>query len=179
MARTATATKKRKPKRKPKPGGRPSKCTPAVTQAIAGHVRRGMPRERAAIRAGVSPTTFYRWMQDGETQTRGPYREFREAVQGAEAELLEKLVGAVVDTALDANTPADPGTRLRAQTYMLSNRFPGEFTTRQEVRHEGKDGGPIAVAAAVTVQPIITADVAAGLEPDQLAALARELMTKG
>jgi hypothetical protein len=177
MARTAS--RKRTRTKKTKPGGRPSKCTPAVTQAIAGHVRRGMPRERAAIRAGVSPTTFYRWMQDGEMQTRGPYREFREAVQGAEAELLERLVGAVVDTALDANTPADPGTRLRAQTYMLSNRFPGEFTTRQEVRHEGKDGGAIQVSADVKVAPIITADVAAGLDPEQLAALAREMMSKG
>lgn len=172
MARTATRTKRRKPK----PIGRPTKCTPVVIQTIADHIRRGVPRERAAQAAGVGRTAFYRWLDEGETQSRGPYKDFRDAVQGAETELLGKLVGLVIDTALDDQRDADPGTRLRAATYMLSNRFPTEFTTRSEVRHEGKDGGPVQVAAAVSIQPVITADVAAGLSPEQLAELAREFM---
>lgn len=180
MARTATRTK-RKPKRPATPRtGRPGKCTAQLTAAIADHIRKGVPRERAAALVGVGRTTFYRWMEEGETQARGLHKDFRDAVQGAENELLGKLVGLVVNTAIDPATIADPGTRLRAATYMLSNRFPTEFTSRSEVRHEGKDGGPIQVAADVKVQPVITADVAAQLDAEQLAALAREMLaTKG
>ena len=45
--------------------GRPSKLTPQVQETILGLIRQGLNPERAAHASGISPTTFYRWMQEG------------------------------------------------------------------------------------------------------------------
>lgn len=45
---------------------------------------------------GVSQTTFYRWLQDGEgPKARSPYREFREQLERAKGMLLHKSAATV------------------------------------------------------------------------------------
>lgn len=118
-------------------------------------------------------------MADGETEPDGIYGQFRQAVCNAEDALVERAVATATDL-LNPRRCKKPEVRLNAAKFILSHRFPADFSSRSEVRHEGKDGGPIQVAADVKVQPVITADVAAGLDAEQLAALAREfLASKG
>ena len=45
---------------------RPTKLSPQVQDTILGLIRKGLNPERAAHAAGVAPSTFYRWMRDGE-----------------------------------------------------------------------------------------------------------------
>ena len=45
---------------------RTTKLSPAVQDKICAAIRAGMYQHRAAIGAGVSETTFYRWMEQGD-----------------------------------------------------------------------------------------------------------------
>lgn len=83
-----TTKKKRAPrtpaKREP---GRPSDLTPTTKTKLIGSLLAGNHREPACRYAGVHPATFYRWLEKGAAQTTGQYREFRDAVEAAEAEV--------------------------------------------------------------------------------------------
>jgi hypothetical protein len=80
--------------------GRPSKCTPEVTAAIADRIRAGNFPDVAARCEGVGKSTFYAWMQRGEAEDEGPYRDFVESVTRAEADF-ESLTLADVRSAVD------------------------------------------------------------------------------
>jgi transposase len=78
---------------------RPTKCTAEITAAIAQRIADGNFPDVAAQCEGVGKSTFYAWMQRGEAESEGPFREFVEAVTRAEAEFedatLEKVRTAV------------------------------------------------------------------------------------
>jgi hypothetical protein len=46
-------------------GGRPSRLTVAVALALMRHVGQGEPLEDAARRAGIGPSTLWRWLAAG------------------------------------------------------------------------------------------------------------------
>ena len=64
---------------------RPTKLTSAVQDRVVAAIRAGNYPEAAARSAGISESTFYRWMARAELEASGPYRSFREAVVLAEA----------------------------------------------------------------------------------------------
>lgn len=70
---------------------RPTKLDVRRREAILESLRTGSPRGVAARTAGIAEATFFRWMVDG----RPLYREFREAVERAEAEAEHSAVQAV------------------------------------------------------------------------------------
>lgn len=70
---------------------RPTKLDVRRREAILEGLRTGSPRGVAARTAGIAEGTFYRWMVDG----RPCYREFREAVERAEAEAEHSAIQAV------------------------------------------------------------------------------------
>jgi hypothetical protein len=72
--------------------GRPSKLTPAVEEKLLGALRLGNFRSIAARFAGISPATFYRAMADHRPR----FREFREAVEQAEATAEVQIIGNIV-----------------------------------------------------------------------------------
>src|SRR5947199_10829600 len=65
---------------------RPTKLTPEVTERIVQAVKAGNYVHVAAQAAGISPSTFYRWMERGERESDGIYAEFYTAVRRAEGE---------------------------------------------------------------------------------------------
>jgi hypothetical protein len=65
---------------------RPSKLTKQVQERICSAIRAGNYPAVAAVAAGISEATFYRWMEQGRTAGKGPHRDFYEAVKQAEAE---------------------------------------------------------------------------------------------
>lgn len=80
--------------------GRPSKLTPAITEAIAQRVRDGNFPEVAAQCEGIHRATFYAWMQRGQAEESGPYRDFHDAITRAEADF-ENATLAEVRAAVD------------------------------------------------------------------------------
>lgn len=158
--------------------GRPTKLTPVTQKRITDLIRKGVPRERAARLAGVVPSTFHLWMQKGDAGEEG-YSEFPEAIRMAEDLLIERAVGSITD--IFEGQGYEPSTRLNAAKFILSHRFPGEFSTRQEVRNTGPDGGPIKVEGTlgVTVAPLFSDEQLAAMGPEQLAAAIGALVGAG
>lgn len=64
--------------------GRPSSLTPAITAKVCEVISAGCCLAVAAAYVGVSKRTIQRWMKLG--RKKGPYRDFRRAVQRAKAQ---------------------------------------------------------------------------------------------
>ena len=109
--------------------GRRSKLTAEVQEKIVRVIRAGNYAYIAAEYAGIGQSTFYRWMEQGEAQTAGPYREFREAVKAAEREAEIRAV-ATVQQHMGKNWQA-------AMTY-LERKFPQRWGRRLDVTTEGR-----------------------------------------
>lgn len=65
--------------------GRPRKLTPDVHQRIVNLIRGGAFPSVAARAAGISKSTFYRWLDDGVAGRRGPFQAFYLDVMEASA----------------------------------------------------------------------------------------------
>lgn len=83
--------------------GRPSKLTPETQAAIVAAVEEGNYPEVAAESEGVNGRTYYRWMQQGESDAPEdePYRQFRQAITRARAKAERSMVGIVRAAAAD------------------------------------------------------------------------------
>jgi hypothetical protein len=102
--------------------GRKCKLTQEVQQRIVDCLVLGASRATAAAAAGIGESTLYRWLDQGEASSRGPFRQFWEAVRGAEHEAeisaLRHWHGAM---------PKD----WRACMAFLERRFPKRWGLRQ------------------------------------------------
>lgn len=141
--------------------GRPTKLTPKVQAAICEAIREGTGREEAARLAGVSTTTFHRWMSEGATAEEGEFREFREGVLQSEAELQREAVGLLAKQLRDS----DSRLAQRAAIFILTHRFRSVFSSRQE--SSGPNGGPIEVESRAGS---LSAEALAAMTPEQAAA---------
>jgi hypothetical protein len=65
---------------------RPVKLTAAVSERIVQAIRAGNYPEPAARAAGISPSTYYRWMTRGQQEPTGIFHDFAETVARAEGE---------------------------------------------------------------------------------------------
>src|SRR5262245_23417826 len=100
---------------------RPTKLTPELREQIVQALRAGNYAEAACQAAGISASTYYRWMARGE-QEPGVYREFRVAVLQAEA-VAEVHAVAIVRRAM--------GEDWRAALAYLERRHPNRWRRRQ------------------------------------------------
>jgi hypothetical protein len=130
---------------------RPTELTPEVADRIAQLIRAGNWPETAAVAAGVSERSYYRWMARGEQavqlQESGkrvhrpeePYRQFWQQVKRAESESQVIAVSHLMKA-----MPSTP----TAVLAWLERRFRQEWgrTERQEL--SGPGGGPSAIASA-------------------------------
>ena len=64
---------------------RPTKLDTDIHNRIVEAIRSGNYAEPSSRSAGISLSTFYRWLARGEAEEQGPYRDFLEAVREAEA----------------------------------------------------------------------------------------------
>lgn len=89
--------------------------------------------ETAARYAGISETTYYRWMQEGGAPgAPAKKRELWEAVRKAEAEAEVRGV-VIIQTAAQ--------TQWQAQAWLLERKYPAKWGRKQQIT--GADGGPI------------------------------------
>lgn len=99
--------------------GRKTKCTPEVVEKICESLRLGDFRVAAAESAGVSETTFVRWMAEGANPDgRQRYRAFRASVLEAEKASKSKALG-VLDKSMESE---DEGIRVKTATWVLERR---------------------------------------------------------
>jgi hypothetical protein len=80
--------------------GRPTSLTSDLAQVIAASIADGATFDAAMAAAGVHPSTGYRWLSEGSSDTGGKqFREFREAVTRARAKAELAMTAAVVQDA--------------------------------------------------------------------------------
>ena len=115
--------------------GRPTKLTPAIQEQIVGDIKAGNYAEVAAKRAGIDRTTFFTWMQKGETASCGEFRDFHDAIRIAEGHAEVRAV-----TVVAAAMPGD----WKAASWYLERKWHDRWGRRQVIEHTGTDGQPVA-----------------------------------
>lgn len=120
-----------------RPAGRPSLINPQLVEKICGDIRALLPTRVAARRAGVSNTTLFVWLEKGAKQKRGVYREFRNSIEGAEAD--RRALFAAQIAKAGRGTDKRPGD-WRAMGYLAERFDPEEFGLRINVRVEEELG---------------------------------------
>jgi hypothetical protein len=110
-------TAKRIPAPKPRPTGRPTLRSPEVEKAILASLLNGNTREDSSLAAGVSPSALRLWCHEDVA--------LAAAVEKAEAEARQKMVGVVVKAATD-------GTWTAAMTF-LERRDPEHWARRERI----------------------------------------------
>jgi hypothetical protein len=101
--------------------GRKPKLTPELQRRVVDIVRAGNYLEIAAAACGIHRSTLHRWLERGEQQSHGMYREFYLAVERAqsEAELRDMLlIGKAA------------ATDWRAAAWRLERRAPRRYGTQ-------------------------------------------------
>lgn len=116
------------------------KLTPETQDKICVAIRLGNDKKIAAALAGVSETTFYRWLEMAEApNAKKEYREFRESVERAEAEAEVSRVARITQA-------ADNGT-WQAASWWLERKFPERWGRNDKIRQEitGANGGAVEI----------------------------------
>ena len=130
---------------------RPTELTPELADQVAKFIRVGNWPEAAAVAAGVSARTFYRWMARGRDadelheadgavdEVDEPFWQFWQQVKRAEAES-EALAVAQLTKAM----PSTP----TATIAWLERRFRERWSRTERLEHAGDGGGPVLIVDA-------------------------------
>lgn len=113
---------------------RPTKLDAERQERILAAIRAGSYAEPACRAAGISESTYYRWLQRGEAEEQGIYADFVRAVRRAEAEAEVQAVEFV-----QLHMPKD----WRAAITFLERRYPSRWRRQTSSEISGPGGGPI------------------------------------
>src|SRR5262249_43526879 len=100
-------------------GGRPSKLTPELQEAICKSIREGNCLSTACRCARISYRTFRNWMVKGRKAKKGQFRQFFQAIDQAEAESEAAAV-----KAWQSQIPRN----WQAAMHWLARRFPERWS---------------------------------------------------
>lgn len=125
--------------------GRPTECTPELTQKFAVALGKGMPRDLACDLLRIHRATFYDWMAKGADGVH-PYADFADAIKEAEGQLVSDCLDAIVEAGSGDNA------QWQARAWLLERRHTAMFG-RSRVEVSGPDGGPVQTQARVVIVP--------------------------
>lgn len=103
-----------------RPAQRPTKYTPERVKSILSDLAAGIPKQHAAIRAGVSDQTLLNWEHK--------YPEFAAGIRKAEADAVARNVALIQRAAQDGTW--------QAAAWWLERRHPEEFGRRDRLSIE-------------------------------------------
>lgn len=116
-----------------KRAGRPTKLTPELQKQYCELIALGVPRTHAARAVGIGVSTLMRWLADGEKQTRGRYKEFREAVESAEGACVAVYLDVIKSAAMGIGQK-DGIPQWAAAAWVLERRFAQWFGRKSEIK---------------------------------------------
>jgi len=115
------------------------KLTEERVTAILDALRLGVTQENAARYAGIHPSTYYRWLEEGGSDNAAPeFREFKVSVEKARAEAEVRNVAIIADA-------AKRGT-WQAAAWFLERSMPKDWSATRKTELTGADGGPVSVS---------------------------------
>jgi hypothetical protein len=105
---------------------RPSDLTPALQGLIADSIGKGVPPEVAAVAAGITARTYYRWKAKGQADEEAdldtPHARFCQALKEAEA----TAQGLLLET---IRLAPETGAKWQAAAWILERRWPRLYST--------------------------------------------------
>lgn len=113
-----------------------SKLTPEVQEKICAAIAAGNYDIVAARYAGISDTTFYRWLKEGEEAANGIKHGFWVAVKDAGAKAEVRNVALIENAA---------SFTWQAAAWWLERKYSDRWGRRERLEHVGDAGGPMEV----------------------------------
>lgn len=106
--------------------GRPTKLTVETQEAVASYLEEGYSIRVAAVKAGITESTYHRWRKRGraaaDANEQGPFREFWERTEAAKAEGEKRWTERAYEYALEAES-------FGAAMEILRKRYPESWTS--------------------------------------------------
>ena len=112
--------------------GRPNMLDPITIEHVCNGIRLGLPNKDAALRAGVSPSTFYSWVRQArKPDATDEFLQFLESLDRSRSDLKAILLTRIHKASTEG--------QWQAATWMLARKFPKEFgqTVETKVQHSG------------------------------------------
>ena len=131
--------------------GRPKKLTAELTATMCDALRQGATRRSACALAGISHTTFYRWIDEAAEKGEGPEHDFRASIEASEAKNEQVYASALHDVAIGDDLDAKTADRVRALTFFLTHRH--GWVQRTEV--SGPAGAPVQIQSIDAAAPSV------------------------
>ena len=116
--------------------GRQTKLTSQKQEEIIKLIKMGAYHNVACECSDIDYSTFRRWIQKGEVEKTGKYREFRDALQQAEAHAEIRMI-----TIWQGQVKDD----WKAAQAFLERRFPDRWGRKERHEITGANGGPIEI----------------------------------
>lgn len=110
--------------KKAKPMGRPTKLTQPIHDLIVKFIKGGNYVETAAAAAGINKSTLYDWLKRGQTEEKGIYADFSNAVEQAMALSEIDLVNKLKKHDSDSAQPIE---------WRLERRFPERWGRKDKI----------------------------------------------
>jgi len=108
--------------------GRKLKLTKELIDAVCQLVKKGVPAKYICSMLRIGETTFYRWLEQGQRDEKGIYREFWESIQSARGEFIQ--------TAID-NMKLVGYDDWKMWSWLLERLYPSDF--RPNIQVEAKE----------------------------------------
>lgn len=118
--------------------GRKTKLTEKMIEEIAKHIELGMINKDVAQLVGISETTFYNWMKEGEnSKDNNIFRKFYLKVKEAEAKAIKRNLAIIQRAANEGNW--------QAAAWFLERKRPEDWGRKERVNINTDDGITIKV----------------------------------
>lgn len=114
--------------------GRKTKLTEEMIEEIAKHIELGMINKDVAQLVGISETTFYNWMNEGENSKddNNIFRKFYLKVKEAEAKAIKRNLAIIQRAANEGNW--------QAAAWFLERKRPEDWGRKDRVNINADDG---------------------------------------
>lgn len=127
--------------------GRPTKCTPEVTEIICSEIAKGIPKKFACVKAGVDYTRMVEWEKRG-AEGEEPFATFARACAKARHAHVAMRLEAI----------ESGGGDWKRQAWLLERLEPTLFAPTTRTQISGPEGGPVQTQSSVVVVPAIDVD---------------------
>ncbi|MBP3883980.1 MAG: helix-turn-helix domain-containing protein [Olsenella sp.] len=98
---------------------------------------------------GVHPSTFYRWLKEGEDARTGVKRALYEELKKAEAQYKRGLLTTIKDAAMSR------AQYWTAAAWLLERKYPMEYG-KMERKAEDSDNAPVQLTLGLVIEPMVS-----------------------
>lgn len=142
--------------------GRPTLCTPELTQEICALIERGNLPEDAAILSGINRSTYYDWSKNNA--------DFSDEVQKAQAKFKQRRLLAIQAAGYRIRKMPDGSEKAsgawQADAWLNERMFPQQFGQQLVIRVQGEDAAILKKQqlTALQVWELVTREIAMAVQ---------------